>query len=462
MLHATLTTADAIAAYLQDKAHKEVLTDPKTLQTFIGATLSGRSEDVFSSLVSDFKHEVFQLLFSLYSLCTTGKMVLRPPSHEFLIRCEQHGVRRPEWEAALTAAHGVDTSLLTPKAMLKRLAQVEPVGRLQRLMEMSTSPEDLRKCALKLKKMVEGTEEGEEGPQEGSSAAATKTPPGSVAALRARGKTTAAARKSGNLFLTEDSAYAQKCQLLSKLVSKMRRVAAGSVKSANEDGNAVDVEKEEEIVAQDENNEEENGEHEGDVPKQDDAKIHWSSEEQLVIRESFSIITSILDALMKEKPTSSTLHPVGKLLKCAEWALPLELISEKDAKHIKALDDATQESLQQTADQMEIVMRLKALPEGDSTALETLLNELWSDSTQCFAPSSSDVLSSIATAAERKGMDEVLQRETARRLTATQTTLKASGSSQVLPRRALRFVHANLQKEKQAEVAKHIQSLAQQ
>ncbi|KEG06125.1 hypothetical protein DQ04_15791000, partial [Trypanosoma grayi] len=152
-------------------------------------------------------------MFELYS---ARKVSMSPAAHEFVIRCEQNGVRKAEWAAGLTpdgdattaaaaapgATEGTSPSsvtataraapslmmLLSPRELLKKIAVIDPRGRLERMMEMSTSVVDLQTCARKLQVAVD------------------------------------AADANSNSF-----DYATTCQLVSKLVSKARRTCGAAL-----------------------------------------------------------------------------------------------------------------------------------------------------------------------------------------------------------------------------------------
>eukprot|EP00796_Vickermania_ingenoplastis_P011060 gene11060-7691_t len=398
-LRSEVETPAEVALYLA--AHRrEVLRTPKALHTFLSAALAGRAASFFDDLAKNFKKELFDLLFGLYSMASTGKMPLSPASHEFIIRCEQCGVRDAAWEADL-AAHGVDTSLLTPKAMLKRLGQLDPVGRLQRLLETCATPADLAKCARRLKtRILSPDDDGNPASSSGPTSASEET-------------------------------YATNCQLLSKLVSRIRRLGAaprGATLEAKE-------------------------------PTPDAPSLSWDETEMAVARASVSDSMELLEHLLKHRPATSTRSPVSKLLRFVEWAQPLGLSTADDVERVRALQQAEEQALEQTAAQMETVLAIKSVPPGDEAALTEVLDRLWnSGDLKSFRPWSPDVLSCIATAAAAEGISSALQATTARRLTATQAALQAAGDKRQLPRRALRFVQSVTQAEKQVDMAKRIEA----
>lgn len=636
-LHANLHSPEAIALYLKDKERREtILGNSKMLQTFIAAALSGRPEEMWMEWTTNYKKDVHDLLFALYALATTptnkasgssraGKggqaLLLRPSSHEFLIRLEKHGVRHSSWETSLNAApYHVDTSLLSPKSMLKQLANLDPVARLERWIELSRTPEDLYKCGLKMKaywndelakfqqqqqQQQEETKEAEQKKKEqkvrerGSLTSDAKTYrsdscgmfASSLEEMGGGGGSREEARNSGRGGGEgkgrNGGAYESQCALLSKWVSKMRRVASSKVAVASEEHHEEKQEKEEgskgnrvestgeaksgndeiSITAtgteekeggsgppisgvEEANAEEVKKEHEDsimgvarDTPQQT-CYLCWSKPQRQLMRDAFAMATTLLGYIMEAHHVGKdggviAAHlrsPTGKLLRYSEWASPLRLVRKEDVEQLRAWEEVAHQSLSITVSQMEVVSRIKEVQLGDSESLRALLDELWVEEKRegnaaagqrsleegkkrhknramaegeeegwekaeilpspkgtsrvaikgCFLPSSSDVLSSIATAVSNPKIDPSLQELTARRLVATQHTLRRkffehqreaakassedSSSTRVgvsgmalhppqLPRRALRLIENYAQQERQAVLKKRIDEL---
>lgn len=332
---------------------------------------------MYKVLAEDYKKELYHILFSLYSLCTTAGMTLNFASHEFVIRCEQYGVRKKEWEASLTASGEVDTSLLSPKAMLKQFVEMDVEGRLRRLVELSSTPADLLKCLQKLATQLPETSNGSDEKPAGQS-----------------GK--------------QSDKFAEKCQLVSRVLSKIRRVVQPPVED---------------------------------------------EEEAETVRACGHEAVALLQLLVSMKPSNATQNPVDKFVHFAAWAAPLHLIHEEDSKAIEHMQRSSNDSLAQTALQMEAVAVLKSLPpDGDTAALTAVLEEMWEKGSGThFSPSSSDVLSSIASAANLKAISEEAKDMTAQRLAATHRYLQKAAAAaggppaHPLPRRALMFVNARKQ-----------------
>lgn len=631
-LHAALNSPESITLYLKDKDRKEsILTDNKTLQTFIAAALSGRPEEMWIEWITNCKGDVFDILFALYSLATTtsrqnnncnrassascvgGKggrpsILLRPSSHEFLIQLEKHGVCHSSWEASLNAPpYNVDTSLLSPKAMLKQLAALDPFARLQRWIELSHTPEDLHVCGEKMqafwmeeftqsqfqqKQQQEEEEVRKQAEEEGGKAGCESEASeqwSSSSPLGKRSGVSHPAGGGGSLSLKEEKKrggdYESRCMLLSKWVSKMRRVAdSTTVVEAAAEGETTTEEIEGEGVSEKPLSitEEKKMENEdsmqpsspgvapcshdedglnGKVDKDDEEKsksraekvpqyLCWSKAQRQLMKDSFSMAVEWLGRIMNVSQAGANggswvMHlrsPTGKLLRYAEWASLLKLVRIRDVEKLRTLDDTAKESLSQTVLQMELVSQIKEIPPGDSEALQRLLDKLWEEESEegnhkknkkkiatesddeddtveeekgkdklnttsvstsssaraalrgCFSPSSSDVLSSIATAVSHASIDPALEELTTRRLIATQHSLRrkflqqqaaaatgtktnenssfpSSGSSSIvpsggvplhppqLPRRALRLIEKYAQKERQAILTKRIDEL---
>lgn len=466
-LHATLNSPEAISSYLEDTHRKELMfTDVKTLQTFIAAALSGRPDAMWEEWITHYKADVYDILFALYCLATTprnkassstraGKggqsFVLRPSSHEFLIQLERHGVRRSAWEASLHAPpYNIDTSLLSPKAMLKQLAALDPFPRLQRWIEMSHTVEALCQCGEKMKTFWM-EERATHSPQEEE-----PTPPGGDEAREkgtvkrnesvpstAKNRPRRLAKKGSSVEEGDEGGYESWCALLSKWISKMRRVADRSVTTAAAHDTQEEKEGEEEeekerksdagtegMVTSTRDSLERDGakgdqrcqseQHEqrtiddGEAEKEEEPvegepksrppqHTSWSEEEREQMRDCIAVATELLGYIMDayQQKGEGGLHlsahlrcPTGKTLRYAEWASPLGLIRENDVATLHALDEIAKQSLSQVASQMEIVGRVKEIPSGDSKALAELLDELW------------EVEGEVEGMARRKGEDD--------------------------------------------------------
>lgn len=404
-LRAALSDAAAIAAYIREH-HKKGLSEPKTMNTFLQA-VSNRPDAVYSELTAAHKAEVAVLLERLFSLFSIGKVPMSPAAQELIIRCEQHGVRKPEWAGEVTTLEGQEPSLFTPRELLKKLSALDPLGRLQRQIELCSSVEDLCVCAKKMRAMFQ------RGPADGGE--------------------------------EQEIEYAKQCQLLSKILSKARRLV--SPPREKHTGTAPDEQQAE--------GDGEGAGNEATVDAEDTGAPQLSKED----RETFCTFTALTVAILQEvlagRPTSATQQPISKFVHFAHWCSTYDLMTDDDTAIIIGLEDQANADLLAQANQLETVMTLKALTPGDETALQLALDALWTAGKEKhYEPASVDVLSTIATAASANGISDTFKRDVAERLVRTQLALRDNGLQ--LPRRALRFVNAEQQKVKQAAIAKQL------
>ncbi|EKG00736.1 hypothetical protein TCSYLVIO_008302 [Trypanosoma cruzi] len=391
-LRRTLVDAAAVAAFIQEH-HDTKLREVKQVNSFFQA-LSKCTEDLFIIFCQQHRHQVHLALERMFELYATGRVKILPAAHEFMIRCEQNGVRRMEWAAGLesevhpTNSAAVSTNvstptgteamqkqqqqvplplLFSPRELLKKLAGIDPRGRLERMIEMSSTLGDIHTCARRLCKAIE-SEKGLE--------------------------------------------YANKCQLISKIASKARRISATVL-----------------------------------LPE----PPHLSSDDLATLSGTIDILLSLTQRALATRPSFTSQQPISKLTHFAKWCDGYGLLGKSQVESVAALEAQATRDLGSQATQLETVMMLKALPSGDEAALRTALDNIWNEKKGHFEPYSADVLSSIAVLAGAHGISDAFRAQVAGRLMKTQQEqLSRSGAD--LPRRALRFVNAEQSKEKQESI----------
>ncbi|AIO02651.1 hypothetical protein LPMP_355200 [Leishmania panamensis] len=482
LLYSMLGDAATIAEYIRDYHSSEKFRDAKSVNTFLQA-VSQRPKVVYEELMSHYKDEVFTALERLFALYALGKTPITPPAHEFLIRCEQEGVRKSGWsegvrtlpantaEAGTTVsakgdAEGVappppppapvalpmDTeaaSLLSPRELLSNLASLDAVGRLQRLIEMARTVDDIQVCAKKLTNVLT---DAQNDVQNGNQLSRTSA---------------------------EKFDYAAKCQLISKLLSKARRVVEPAfalppkATTKGTSGDHVDELAGEATARQ-----------EQQVPGGDgDAVLSQTTTETTSSAASgtgvatatpvvaqrrdpltkseiagFQVAISVafhaLETVLTQRLPSVTQQPLSKFAKMLEWCKERSLLAAEDERFATLLEQQAEKGIAEQANQIETVINIKSLAAGDTDALREVVNQLWeAGGTKCLSPSSQDVLSAIAVAASVEGIAADVKRMVADRLLQTQCHLT---DAIVLPRRALRFVNGERNKVKQAAIAKQL------
>ncbi|EPY27749.1 hypothetical protein STCU_05589 [Strigomonas culicis] len=386
--------------------------------------------------MSQHKAEVALLLEYVFSLYSLKRAKMPPSAHEFVIHCEQYGVKKSDWATDMGTVEGVEPSLLTPKQLLQKLIALDRVGRVQRLIELCHTVQDLHTCVRKIGKLFALPEDAEEGADAES-----------------------------------DLSYAAKCQLISKLISKARRTV--TVPNPHK-GKKQPRAKKEGSPAKDPATEAEPPAEERDVTVVEDpttaaaeaneeeeelkgAKIvDLTEEEKETFKEMVRRTFQLLETVLASRPAHITQQPLTKFMHFSKWCLSHHLIEEDAAEDLSKFEDEAQTAMGQQAEQLEVVMKLKALPTGDEAALRELLDALWTDGKEkSFAPHSADVLSCIATAATASGISEALRELVAERLTKTHTVLKKDGTE--LPRRALRLVNDILSKKKHDAIKQQLE-----
>lgn len=486
LLRSVLGDAETIAEYIRDYHSSEKFREAKSVNTFLQA-ISQRPKAVYEELMSQYKNEVFTTLERLFALYALGKNPMIPPAHEFLIRCEQEGVRKSAWgegvrtlpvraaeaDAAIPAegeTEGVApspqppapvaplldaevASLLSPRELLKKLASLDAVGRLQRLIEMSRSVADIQVCAKKLTAMVTDAQDDVE---------------------------------KGSVFPStsaEKFDYAAKCQLISKLLSKARRLVeptfAPSPRAAATGASDNHVEEPTEEATVRRNEQVCGGDDEEGLP-QTAAEAASSGTSATAVDHAAPIVTRrrvpltdheiegfqaaislafhALETVLEQRLPSVTQQPLSKFCKVLEWCKEKGLLAAADERFATLLEQQAEKDIAEQANQIETVISLKSLTAGDTAALREVVDQLWeAGGTQCFSPSSMDVLSAIAVAASVDGIDSDVKGLVADRLVQTQRHL---ADTVVLPRRALRFVNDERNKVKQASIAKQLQAEA--
>ncbi|KPI83753.1 hypothetical protein ABL78_7208 [Leptomonas seymouri] len=494
LLHSMLGDAGMIAEYIREYHSSEKFRDAKSINTFLQA-ISQRPEKVYEELMANHKDEVFTTLERLFAVYALGKQAMIPPAHEFLIRCEQEGVRKAAWgegvktlpesapkpqednvegdsgdsemassspsaakPVAPTLPAGV-TSLLSPRELLKKLAALDPVGRLQRLIELSSTVEDVQVCAKKLAALISESE----GTCSRHSASST----------------------------VEKFDFGAKCQLISKLLSKARRVVEptfappssaleeGKEEEDEASGNAglstANVAEAQGSVEDQPNEEESRKANESSSPVDSNVasttaavaaavppvrrtRDSLTEDEIRTFKSTISVALHTLEEVLQHRLPSAPQQPLSKFSKLLEWFKAQGLLRSEDERFITVLVQEVENDIVEQATQLETVINLKSLTAGDTTALTEVVDRLWAAGEEkCFVPSSVDVLSAIAMAASAAGVAADAKRLIADRLVQTQRHL---AETVVLPRRALRFVNEERNKVKQAAIAKQLEENA--
>ncbi|TPP49648.1 hypothetical protein CGC20_19625 [Leishmania donovani] len=438
LLRSTLGDAETIAEYIRDYHASKKFREVKSVNTFLQA-VSQRPKAVYVELMSQYKDEVFTTLERLFALYALGKSPMIPPAHEFLIRCEQEGVRKSAW------GEGVRTLPL-----LKKLASLDVVGRLQRLIEMSTSVADIQVCAKKLTALITDAQDDVE-------------------------KDSVIPTPSAEKF-----DYAAKCQLISKLLSKARRLVeptfAPPPRAAAKGASDTHVEEPAEEATVRSSEQVFGGDDEEGLPRTaaeaassgtsatavDHAalavtqrRVPLTDDEIEGFQAAISAAFHALETVLEQRPPNVTQQPLSKFCKVLEWCKEKGLLAAADERFATLLEQQAENDIAEQANQIETVISLKSLTPGDTAALREVVDQLWeAGGTLCFSPSSMDVLSAIAVAASADDIDADVKRLIADRLVQTQRHL---ADTVALPRRALRFVNGERNKVKQAAIAKQLQ-----
>ncbi|CAJ1993905.1 hypothetical protein conserved [Leishmania donovani] len=483
LLRSTLGDAETIAEYIRDYHASKKFREVKSVNTFLQA-VSQRPKAVYVELMSQYKDEVFTTLERLFALYALGKSPMIPPAHEFLIRCEQEGVRKSAWgegvrtlpvkaaeaDAAIPAEGEAEdlapppqppapvappldaeaASLLSPRELLKKLASLDVVGRLQRLIEMSTSVADIQVCAKKLTALITDAQDDVE-------------------------KDSVIPTPSAEKF-----DYAAKCQLISKLLSKARRLVeptfAPPPRAAAKGASDTHVEEPAEEATVRSSEQVFGGDDEEGLPRTaaeaassgtsatavDHAalavtqrRVPLTDDEIEGFQAAISAAFHALETVLEQRPPNVTQQPLSKFCKVLEWCKEKGLLAAADERFATLLEQQAENDIAEQANQIETVISLKSLTPGDTAALREVVDQLWeAGGTLCFSPSSMDVLSAIAVAASADDIDADVKRLIADRLVQTQRHL---ADTVALPRRALRFVNGERNKVKQAAIAKQLQ-----
>ncbi|KAG5490663.1 hypothetical protein JKF63_00785 [Porcisia hertigi] len=489
LLHSMFGDAATIAEYIREYHSSDKFRDIKSVNTFLQA-VSQRPEAVYGELMSKYKDEILTTLERLFALYALSKNPMTPSAHEFLIRCEQEGVRKSAWgegvhtlpaketkvdvtasteggaeglspspQAPAPAVPPLDeatASLLSPRELLKKLAALDAVGRLQRLIELSRSVEDIQVCAKKLTSLFADRQDDAE---------------------------------SGDVFYSTRAAkldYAAKCQLISKLLSKARRLVEPAFTLPAETATGVAPTHHARVSTQDatvvgEEDEVSGGEGDEKPAQTETIAASYDTSDNGVAAtvpvtaqcrgpltddevKSFQAIVSVafhaLETVLEQRSPSVTQQPFSKFSKMLEWCKEKGLLSPADERFIALLEQKTESDIAQQASELETVIKLKSLTAGDTPALREVVDQLWeAGCAKFFLPSSVDVLSAIAVAASVDGIDADVKRMVADRLAQTQRHLAGTVA---LPRRALRFVNDERNKVKQAAIAKQLEEEASQ
>lgn len=404
----SLPDAASIADYIRKNHDSKVFQMSKSLNMFLQA-VSNRPDSLYVELINSFKSEVAILLERLYALFSIGKVTMSPSAHEFVIRCEQHGARAASWATGVSPLEGKEPSLFTPRELIKRLAAISPVARLHRQIELCHSVEDIATCAKKLQTLVSTVEDNEGGGLD----------------------------------------YATRCQLVSKVISKARRLVTVRPATSADHRSSVEPQAEKEETDASEEN----------APSMSSAMervIDLTKAEREQFQDLVHITLRVLRKVLAARPTSTVQQPTAKWVLFSKWCTAHDFIREEDSILVKELEQKWEDDLIKQATQLEAVMRLKELATGDEDALLAVVEELWqAGSGAHLFPCSADILSAIGSAANADTISDKAKQHIASRLVSTQAF--HTDGSVTLPRRALRFVHA-VRAKKELESLKHRQA----
>ena len=147
-MYATLKDATSIAARVRE-VHNTLLRQPKELNSLL-QVLSNKPAELYDDLFTNFKSEVIILIERLCEQGSAKNGVVQPQGHEFVIRCELHGLKKSSWAEGVEPLPNTAASLLTPKAMLKKISGVDPQGKMIRRVEMCKTVGDITAAAARL------------------------------------------------------------------------------------------------------------------------------------------------------------------------------------------------------------------------------------------------------------------------------------------------------------------------
>ncbi len=147
-MFAALKDAASIAARIRE-THNAQLRQPKELNSLL-QVLSSKPSELYADLFENYKAEVVVLLERLCEQGSAKNGAVQPQGHEFVIRCEQHGLKKAAWSEGVSPLPSTAAPLLTPKAMLKKISAVDPQGKMIRRIEMCKSMEDLASAAARI------------------------------------------------------------------------------------------------------------------------------------------------------------------------------------------------------------------------------------------------------------------------------------------------------------------------
>jgi hypothetical protein len=447
----SLPDAAAIAAFVRGN-RSTTLRLSKELNRFLQA-ISGRADDVYDTLFSNHKAEVVALLERLVDQSSGKAAQVLPPAHEWVIRCEEHGVKKASWmqdsndEKALIKLLDGDASqlLLQPKEMLTKITSADAQGYLLRRIELSATPKALAKAANLVRSAVD--DESFTGPQQ------QRTTQMSIA--------------------------------LGRLISKSRRVLEAILHSYQ---GTSSTDAETATSTAEDNEESAAAEKDAPAPPANSAAPATAED----IEEAKSVCTVVLETakhtidvlrartagIDSTTSTPVTPLPVSKLKHLAEWAKTHGLLEEHLDNLVGDLAEQSTDHMSQQAEQLETVMNIKAAT--TEVTLTELLDSILvaaaaskkkkpnaisdsedeegqpsaaSSSTPPLRIRSADVLSSLAVSASGADISAALKARVAEVLVAT---LRVMGDGAQLPRRAHTFVAAENNKKRQERRAEQI------
>lgn len=447
VLRTALENAASVAEYVRE-CHGNAKTkkggffnDAKATNMFLQA-VSNQPDTLYAELFGTYKSEVNAILERLFSLFSVSRVAMTPAAHEFLIHCEQHGVRSAEWGASgiKPLEEGAAPSLLLPRDMLKRLIGIEPIPRLQRQIELGSTIADIAKCTSKLDTLQAKAD----APEEDEDRMLTMEDDDAIA-------------NPTGVPSGADLDYAQRCQVISKIVSKARRLLTVADKEAPVSNEAVPAPLAGEGGAT-AAPQEGTGAEKSAQPKakSEPALVPLTAEEREMVRTD--IVHKTIEMLLRtleRRPPGSMSTPISKVLHFAEWCLANDLITQVDHDTVGSLKEKTNEDLEAQTVQLETVMKLKELGASDDEGLRAIADQLWAEGEEGrLEPNSLDVLSALAVAATPETISDDVKKVVFDRLVVTQQYFHAKGNPIHVPRRTMRFLNNVRNKERDAAISK--------
>lgn len=148
----SLNSAAAIVEYVE-KNFSGALRLSKGLNSFLQA-LSSRPADVYSELFTHHKPTVVKILERLVDQVSGKHGTVLPSAHEWVLRCEAHGVKKAAWseeiaapQAAVEGQEAPATTLLSPKELIAKIVSTDPQGHMLRRIELCETSGDIARAA---------------------------------------------------------------------------------------------------------------------------------------------------------------------------------------------------------------------------------------------------------------------------------------------------------------------------